>query len=187
MFMQDITRLASNPVPAALSADSAAQSQGIFGPTLLETASGWRPAASLRIGDRLHTLDGGLRRIAALSRRVVVPGERAVMIQGGHFDACDDMLLMPGQGVLLQTLDLMSAPYARLAARTLTGCIGANHALAPRRAEIVTPIFAEDEAIWAQSGVLLLCPDIRGGASAFPEMRPEAARLFLAERLRRFG
>ena len=63
----------------------------------------------------------------------------------------------------------------------------ANHALAPRRAEIVTPIFAEDEAIWAQSGVLLLCPGIRGGASAFPEMRPEAARLFLAERLRRFG
>lgn len=183
MFMQDITRVTATPVTAA----NAALSQGIFGPTLIETETGWRPAHSLRIGDRVYTLDGGLQRIAALSRRIVSPGERAVRITGGHFDADDDVLLLPGQGLLLQTFDLMAAPYARLPARALASCIGATAAIAPLRSEIVTPIFAEEEAIWAQSGLLLMCPGIRALVTAFPELSPQAAALFLTERSRCFA
>jgi hypothetical protein len=183
MFMQDITRVAATPVAA----DNSALSQGIFGPTLIDSETGWRPAHSLRIGDRVHTLDGGLQRIAALSRRIVSVGERAIKVSGGYFDADDDVLLLPTQGILLQTMNLMTAPYARLQARALANCLGAAHAIAPSRAEIVTPIFAEEEVIWAQSGLLLLCPGVRSTATAFPEMHAQAATLFLTERSRRFA
>ena len=182
MFMQDITRFAASPVAEA----NSALSHGIFGPTLIDTESGWRPADSLRIGERVHTLDGGLQRIAALSRRIVAPGEPMVMVSGGHFDACDDVMLLPGQGVLLDTAGLMAAPYARVPAQALTACIGAAHRAAPARAEIVTPIFAEEEVVWAQSGMLLLCPGIKGD-TGFPQLHARAAALFLTERDRRFA
>ena len=183
MFMQDITRFAAAPVTTT----NPSLSQGIFGTTLVETATGWRTADSLRIGDSLYTLDGGLQRIAALSRRIVTPGEPVIQVSGGHFDACDDVHLLPGQDILLDTLGLMAAPYARVPAGALAACIGARHANAPGRAEIVTPHFAEEEAIWAQSGMLLVCPGIKGGDSAFPRMHDRAAALFVTERDRRFA
>ncbi|MEZ5798247.1 MAG: Hint domain-containing protein [Paracoccaceae bacterium] len=182
MFMQDITRFASAPVTPA----SAATSQGIFGATLVETASGWRTADSLRIGDHLYTLDGGLQRIAAISRRIVSPGEAMVLVPGGYFDACSEVMLLPAQGLLLDTIGLMGAPYARVPASALATCLGVRHRNAPTRAEIVTPIFAEEEAIWAQSGMLLVCPGIKGD-SAYPSLHDKAATLFVAERSRRFA
>lgn len=183
MFMQDITRFAATPVADARTGLDC----GLFGPTLVETETGWRPAATLRIGDRVQTLDGGLQRIAALSRRSVAPGEAAIQISGGHFDACDDVWLLPGQGVLLDSAGLVAAPYARVAAATLATCLGASQRPTPARFDIVTPLFAEEEAVWAQSGMLLLCPGLRGGDSAFPQMHDRAARLFLTERTRRFA
>jgi hypothetical protein len=182
MFMQDITRFAATPVTTT----NTALSQGIFGQTLVETAKGWQPADSLRIGDHLHTLDGGLQRIAALSRRIVAPGEPVVQVSGGYFDACDDVLLLPLQGVLLDTLGMTAAPYACVPASALTACLGAHATATPVRGEIITPIFAEAEAVWAQSGMLLSCPGLKGEA-AFPDMHPRAASLFVTERMRRFA
>lgn len=182
MFMQDITRFAAAPVETA----NAALSQGIFGPTLVETETGWRKADSLRMGDRVYTLDGGLQRVAALSRRIVAPGEAIVQVKGGYFDACDDVMLLPGQGVLLDTAGLMAAPYARVSAQALTSAIGAHASAAQERLEIVTPIFAEEEAVWAQSGMLLVCPGIKGTA-AYDALHNRAAQLFVAERMRRFA
>ena len=179
MFMQDITRFSAAPVGTA----NQALSQGIFGATLIETAQGWQPADSLRIGDHLYTLDGGLQRIAALSRRIVTAGEPVVKVSGGFFDACADVLLLPDQSLLVDTLGLMTAPYARLTASTLTTCLGASRTATCARAEIVTPIFAEEEAIWAQSGMLMVCPGIKG-TGAFGPLHDKAARLFLAERMR---
>lgn len=183
MFMQDVTRFAATPVatlPAGLN-------QGLIDGTLVETASGWQPVETLRVGDSLYTLDGGLRRVVALNRREVLPGEPVVQVAGGHLDACADVMLMPGQGVLLDTVGLMAAPYARVPATALTACVGATAGAAARRAEVVTPIFAEEEVIWAQSGLLLACPGVRGGCTAFPQLHARAATLFLTERGRRFA
>lgn len=182
MFMQDVTRFAATPVTA-----TAGLSQGLIDGTLVETAAGWQPVQSLRVGDSLYTLDGGLRRVIALNRREVLPGEPVVQLAGGHLDACSDVMLMPGQAMLLDTVGLMSAPYARVAARSLTAYVGATATAAPRRVEVVTPIFAEEEVVWAQSGLLLLCPGVRGGETAFPELHANAAALFLTERTRRFA
>ena len=182
MFMQDITRFAATPVATS----NSGLSHGFFGATLVETATGWRAAETLRIGDSLHTLDGGLQRVAALSRRIVTPGEQVVQVSGGHFDACSDVMLLPGQGVLLDTLGMTAAPYAHVRAAALTACLGARPAAAASRAEIITPIFAEEEAIWAQSGMLLICPGIKG-SSAYPTLHDRAARLFVTERMRQFA
>ena len=95
-------------------------------------------------------------------------------------------MLLPGQSLLLDTVDLMAAPYARVPASALTACIGARATAAPSRCEIVMPIFAEEEVVWAQSGLLLVCPGIKA-TSDFPELHPRAAALFLTERLRRFA
>lgn len=183
MFMQDITRFAATKVAAT----PTGLSQGLIDGTLVETASGWQPVETLRVGDSVYTLDGGLRRVVALNRREVLPGEPVVQIAGGHLDASSDVMLMPGQGVLLDTVGLMAAPYARVSATTLTACVGATATASPRRAEVVTPIFAEEEVVWAQSGLLLLCPGVRGGETAFPELHARAASLFLTERTRRFA
>jgi hypothetical protein len=198
MFMQDITRLSARPVPPALPGAATvtprpqapvavtAAASGLVAGTRVETAQGWRPIESLRIGDRVHSLDGGLARIVALSRRHALPGEPVIRIAGGHFDACSDLMLMPGQELLLHTLGLYAAPYACLAARHLAACPGASRAIALRHAEIVTPIFAEEEVIWANSGLLLRCPGLSPVLPpAFPALCDADAAAFLAARIRR--
>ncbi|WP_225026288.1 Hint domain-containing protein [Xinfangfangia pollutisoli] len=185
MFMQDITRFASDPIQAQdASQDAAAPTGfGLVAGTRVETETGWRAIETLHIGDSLHTLDGGLARIVAMNRREVLPGEPVIRIAGGTFDACSDLLLMPGQDLLLDTMGLTDAPYACLSAETLAGRPGVSRAATPRRVEIVTPIFAEEEAVWAQSGVLLRCPGVRPDAvSAYPRLQARAAGVFLDAR-----
>ncbi len=186
MFMQDITRLDSTPLgPFGLLSMSC--SAGLVASTLVETAAGWRPAGDLRIGDSVFTLDGGLRPVRALDRREIEAGSALVRIAGGHFGACSDLLLMPGQGVVLDTLGLHESPFVSTPAAGLAAFPGAGRTTNPRRLEIVTPIFAEEEAVWAHSGVLLACPGLAGEGGAFPALDAATAGHFLARRARRLA
>lgn len=189
MFMQDITRFAAAPVQTGDKSQTASaySSFGLVAGTRVETAAGWRPIETLLIGDSVYTLDGGLARIVAMNRREVLPGEPVIRIAGGHFDACSDLFVMPGQDLLLDTMGLTDAPYACLAAAVLAACPGVARSATPRRVEVVTPIFAEEEAVWAQSGVLLRCPGVKPDAgSAYPRLHARAAAVFLETRTRRF-
>lgn len=190
MFMQDLSRFTANPIQAQdLSPLAAAHTAyGLVAGTRVETETGWRAIETLHIGESLYTLEGGLARIVAMNRREVLPGEPVVRITGGHFDACCDLWLMPGQDLVLDTMGLSGAPYACLSAATLAACPGVMRTASPRRVEIVTPIFAEEEAVWAQSGVLLRCPGVKRDAdSAFPRMQDRAAAIFLQTRLARLA
>lgn len=189
MFMQDITRFAAAPVQVGhiTQIASAHTSFGLVAGTLVETGAGWRGIETLHIGESLYTLDGGLARIVAMNRREVLPGEPVIRIAGGHFDACSELFLMPGQDLILDTMGLTEAPYACLSAEALAACPGVSRSATPRRIEVVTPIFAEEEAVWAQSGVLLRCPGVKpDAASAYPRMHDRAAAVFLETRQRRF-
>lgn len=189
MFMKEIARFEATAVAAAVAAAGSAAGSapgeiagpvaGLVAGTLVETAAGWLPVERLQIGTRVHTLDGGLRPVRALDRRPLRPGTPVVRIAGGHFDACSDLTLLPGQPVLLDTLGLSGAPWARVTAAELTACPGASRHRSLAPAEALTPVFDEEEAIRAHSGVLLLCPGLQGGASAFA---PPAARAFVARR-----
>lgn len=182
MFMQDFTRLVASPaLPHGIGAMA-----GLLPDTLVETAGGWRPAAGLTLGDRVHSWDGGLRRIAGLDRFPLPEGTTALLLPGGMFDACDDLLLLLGQHLLFDTAGDPTLPDALavlLPAVALDGCPGIRRIRLPRT-EAVVPLFAEEEVIFANSGVMLHCPGITDGAeSFFPRLSPLAARAFLDRRL----
>jgi hypothetical protein len=171
MFMQDITRnnitfrpVETLPLPVTT---------GLVAGTLVETATGWRAVEYLSIGDAVHTLDGGLARILGLDRRALHPDQAAalLLILGGTFDACSDLMLLQGQHILLDTLDdpdLGGAAFAFVPAAALASA-GAHRAHLHAPVEIVTPLFADEEVIYANSGVLLHCPGIADGAGRYPE------------------
>jgi Hint domain len=195
MFMQDFSRTttAFYPVETLL----APVTTGLVAGTLLETSTGWRAVETLTAGDCVQTLDGGLARILRLDRRSLPTSQDAplLILQGGCYDACSDLLLLPGQHLLIDTLDdeiSMGAPFALLPALALCGPQMRRHRPAAAL-EIITPLFADEEIIYANSGVLMHCPGIADGAgrypedSFFPRLDITTARDFLARRMQRLA
>lgn len=192
MFMQDFTRLAPAQAIAALPVTS-----GLAAGTPVESAQGWCPVETLHPGMRVQTLDGGLARIVAMDRTWLLPPMQGgvVHLPGGAFGNCDDLLLLPDQHVLLDLRaddaavpGLPDALAVLIPALALQGQGGA--ALRPQRKplEVVTLVFAEEELVWAASGLLLHCPGTAQGAGAlpggdtFPRLGEPAARRLLAAR-----
>ncbi len=196
MFMQDIIKLTTAfarvmPRPGRL--QSLPVTTGLVAGTLVETAMGWQDVATLRIGDQVQTLDGGLSRILGLDRRSLKPEPETSLIRipGGCHDACSDVLLMPGQHVLKDTLDDESchgAPFVLVPAFAMTIDPMITRHFPDADVEVITPLFADEEVIFANSGVLLHCPGIVDGAgkapldSFFPRLDSLQARAFLTRR-----
>lgn len=194
MFMQDIARLA----PVATAVPGFPLASGLVARTLVETRAGWREVGALSVGDAVQTLDGGLRRIVALERALLVPGAGAEVIDlpGGAFGNDDDITLLPGQHLLTDLTradaDVGGLPDALavlLPATALEGYCGARRRPARGAVEVVTPLFQEEEYVWAASGLLLYCPAVSAGAfgapsanGVFPRIGEGLARRLLAAR-----
>ena len=201
MFMQDfakitteITRVARQ-MPAVIPAPVIG---GIVAGTLVEGARGWVPVETLRIGDKVQTLDGGLARVHALDRRSLAQAAESalILVPGGSYDACSDLMLVPGQHVLMDTLgDVVAgaAPYALVPAVALTSDPMVRHRFPGAAVEVITPMFADEEIIFAHSGVLMHCPSVVDGAgrypddSFFPRLDAATAREFLIRRAARLA
>jgi len=189
MFLKDFTRtVAAHPV---LAARNPRPETGLLAGTRIETETGWRDVCTLRIGDRVQTWDGGLVRIVALDRHPLNAGTRALKLAGGLLGTCDDLLLLPGQHLLVETLDDPSLPDALavlVPASALRGRPGVTD-LVLHCSEAVVPVFADEEAIWCQTGVLVHCAGLADAAGAppgdgfFPRLSPVSARSFLDRRL----
>ncbi len=197
MFMQDITKLKTaftRVAPRAAPVVPAPILGGIVAGTMIEGECGWIAAEALQIGDRLQTLDGGLARIHALDRRKLQPAAETSLIHlpGGLYDACSDLWLVPGQHVLIDTVHDHTAPYLLVPAIALTGDT-IRHSFPQAEIEVITPLFADEEVIFANSGVLLHCPSVIDGAgrypdnSFFPRLDAATARAFLQRRADRLG
>ena len=196
MFMKDFiaTDAAFSLVePQAATALDARLLTGIVAGTLVESAAGWHPVERLRIGDRVQTLDGGLARILAIRRGTVSPMAQMALVRldGGTHDACRDTVLVGEQHVLVDTLDdpqFDGAPYVLVPALALAK--PSRFALPGGKSpvEVVTLLFADEEVIFANSGVLIHCPGVMDGAgrypenSFFPRLDLAAARGFMARR-----
>lgn len=173
MFMQDFTRFA--PVGAVFPAVPV--TTGMAAGTLVETRTGWTPVERLRPGEAVHTLDGGLRPIAAMDRSWLLPAMQGevLAVPGGAFGNCTDMLLLPDQHVLLD-LDredlaqgnLPDALAVLIPARALEREHGIHARAATRPLEVVTLFFPEEEMVWAASGMLLHCSSVGTSAGAAP-------------------
>ena len=141
-------------------------STGLIAGTLVETATGWTPVEDLRIGDAVQSYDGGLARVVGLDREWITAslGAYVLHLPGGALDNCSDLILLPGQNLLVDTLndaDLPDDVVALIPAAALEGVLGTTRARIEKPLEIITPRFADDEAIFANSGTLLHCPGIR--------------------------
>lgn len=184
MFLQDITRdstAMSKPVMAAPS--------GITADALIETARGWLRADRLRVGDKVHTRDGGLRPVLGLTRDWLMPGQaEMVHIPGGSFDNCSALTLPEGQLVLVDTLHDVCLPDAMAAlvpAAALAGGRGVTRQTIAEPVELITPFFADEEVIFGNSGVQLYCPSIgrpnsRCRSADFPQLSVTEGSALLA-------
>lgn len=132
---------------------------GMTAGTLVETVQGWRKAETLAIGTGVYTLDGGVRPVLALDRHVLDAGAVLVRLPGGSFDTCTTLDLLPEQEVVLDRRGVL----ARVPSQMLAGHRGAALICLARPVEVVTPLFAEDEVIWTNSGARLYCAGINAG------------------------
>ena len=172
MFMKDFTR--SLPAvtlvePRLTNTLPQPVTRGMVAGTLLETAKGWIPVQHLKIGDAVQTLDGGLARIHALDRRILSPQSDLGLIHvpGGCHDACSDLMLVPGQHLLIDTLD--AAPFVLVPAAALTtDPLVRRHDL-QTPTEIITLLFADEEVVFANSGVMIHCPGLMDGVGRYPD------------------
>lgn len=191
MFMKDFTRTAHSVTAADLTTRPVLC--GILAGTLVETATGWRGIETLRMGDLVHSLDGGLVKVMAIDRRTLRPemGQSVVAVPGGVLDTCSDLQLLPGQHLLVDTLGDAALPddaFALIPALALEGQGGCTRRYAMRDIEVITPMFAVEEILWANSGLLIHCPGIADGiqrhpsSDFFPRLDVPTARALLARR-----
>lgn len=143
-----------------------AVTSGLIAGTLVEGPLGWTPVEDLRIGDAVQSYDGGLVRVLGLDRNWLSPAVGAYLVQlpGGALDNCSDLMLLPGQAILMDTLHDADFPddiVVLITASVLEGHLGATRHRIENPIEVITPRFADDEAIFANSGTLLHCPGIR--------------------------
>ncbi|MEQ8902697.1 MAG: Hint domain-containing protein [Roseovarius sp.] len=151
-------------------APQAAQS-GLLSGTRVATAFGWRPVQALAAGDRVLTFDHGLQPLADVTRRLVWTGStvcpqrfwplevaRGVLGNRGHFR------IMPGQAVMIES-DLAEAmygdPFALLPALALTQMTAVDRRPPPDGAEVVLLHFEETQVVFADHGMMFLCPATR--------------------------
>ena len=192
MFMQDTTRFvaAASAIPVPVLA--APVRSGLVAATLIDTATGWRAAGSLRRGDRLHSFDGGLRDVIAVNRTWLMPGEASLLtLPGGILNNAADLALLPGQHLLIDTWNEAGLPDALMAlapAEALIGLAGTRCHVIADPLEIVTPVFAEEEVIYANGGLLLHCPGAASNPAApqdsyFTHLAVPQARALLRRQL----
>jgi len=187
MFMKDFTRTTT----AAAVVSAAPVRSGLAAGTLVETGSGWHPVEALRMGDRVQTLDGGLARILGLHRTVMQATGFFMAVPGGLIDNCSDLALLPDQHLLLDTGSDPAFPddlFVLVPALALDGIGGTVRRRLTRPMEVLTPMFAGEEAVYASSGTLLHCPGIGDpegtpAAGFFTRLDMLEARAYLSRRL----
>ncbi len=113
----------------------------------------------------------GLAPVLGLDRQWIAPQPdvHLVHVPGGTIDNDADLHLLSGQHVLLDTMGDAMLPDAALVlipATALVGWRGARRVAMTDDVEIITPLFASEEIVYANAGAMLRCPGILEGAHA---------------------
>ncbi len=139
---------------------------GLTAGTMIETSTGWRSVETLEPGDEIYTFDGGLRPLRRVNQMFLTTGadqlrrSGLVLVPGGVLGACAPLELMPDQHLLVQgrAVDaLMGVPAALIPARAFTGLMGIRFIRATAAVCASTLEFDDEEAIWANNGMLFHC------------------------------
>ena len=191
MFLRDFTRTST---PANVTTITPAPAMtGLSSASLIDTPSGWVAAGDLRIGMRVHSHDGGAALVLGLNRRPVTD-QTAIVIGGGVAGNCTDLVLPLGQHLLVDTLQDPAYPDAEVVLVPAEVWLGQPGVWTTTlRDELVTPLFADEECIWVNSGVLAHCPPVALGAGLVPDstffdrLDMDDARQFLTRRAARLA
>jgi len=132
---------------------------GMSAGTKIETENGWRNVQDLRAGDRVFTYDGGLRELIGMEHNVVSAalGHSLVHVPGGVLSNCDDTYVAPDQLLLLESHFVereTGRPNVLVQARDLCGLGGISTVPVENQTQLFAPIFAQQEIVWANSGML---------------------------------
>ena len=82
-------------------------------------------------------------------------------VPAGALGNREDMYLMPGQAVLVESdtaEEVLGDPFAMIPAAALDGFRGISRVAPQERVEVVTLSFAQDEVVFANIGALFFCP-----------------------------
>ena len=165
----------------------------------VETPAGWRTVETLVAGDRVQTLDGGMRELIGTTHTTLSPRdltraattrEMPLYVPGGALDTCAGFHLLPDQPVLLDTHHaeaVFGSPLVLVPGAALEGWQGIIPDMPDTPLTIVRLMFDEEEVIYANTGALLYCPtdaqvwqaqDSRAGGF-FTRLDLDAARLLV--------
>ena len=172
-------RLGSTSIPGARSRPLLRLPEaGLVAGTLVETDTGWQPVESLAIGQLVQTWDGGLQPLMRLERQRVAPNARLLQVPGGVLSTCTDLVVLPGQHLLVETgaaAELLDCDTALVPAAALEGWRG----VAPHRPrlgfDVVTLAFEAEEIVFANTGALLHCAAADARTSAHTTGRAETS------------
>ncbi len=147
---------------------------GLYASTPVRTATGWVPMAELGPGDLLATLDHGLSPIVA-TRPEIRAALWGVLFPEGAFDNEDEVLLPPGQPVLVRTphaLPFTGAAQALVPAAALEGWRG----IAPHVPDRAEPIL---QMRLSRPGLVQAGPGLTVGIEGIETAEVDLIRLLL--------
>ena len=155
---------------------TAPRQTGFVTGTLVETSLGWRAVETVMTGDAVQTY-GGLRAVLRVRRGLVEPGnaltypEGLLLVPGGALNNCSAFYLLPDQHLLLETIyaeEVFGDAATLVPAAALEGFRGIT-AVRPRGLiEVYTLVLAEEDVVFANTGVLFHCPSITDPQGALP-------------------
>ncbi|MGR3624267.1 Hint domain-containing protein [Pseudophaeobacter sp.] len=156
------------------------RSGGFLPDTLVETDRGFIQARDVKPGDMVYTYDGGCQEVEAL--RHAVPRTTTLMhVPAGALGNDSDLLLPADQmvGLEIDTAErLFGLPLVVVKLIALAGYKGIT-AQAPERLGRIHIECAEEELIWAESGMLMQAGE-GGPDGAFKELSLSETRQILA-------
>jgi len=150
--------------------------RGLLAGTRIDTDQGWRLVETLVAGDLIHTRDGGLRPLKQIDRMFFAGSDglaalrRVLMVPGGALGNCTPFFLLPDQHLMFVSAYAEAAlgtPFTLVAGRALAGHRGITPMRLDGPVEVITLRFAEEEVIWANTGVLMHCPSVDEPEGAF--------------------
>lgn len=156
---------------------------GLMAGAQVETADGWRAVETLRAGQAVHTLDGGLRRIRSLTRGHLPGGftgrgPALVRLPGGVLGAEWDLFVSPGTPILVEhriVEDVLGRPSVLVRAEDICGFSGVGRVRMVTGAEVIQLSFDEEEIVYTNGGALIHCAGPVAD-SFFPVIGAEQAR-----------
>lgn len=147
---------------------------GLVAGTLVATSTGWVPAESLSVGDKVMTFDDGLQEITGVARRVhPTPGETGkvrplLSVPAGLIGNRRPILLPEGQAMIVESdfADrVLGDPFATMDACDMLGLPGVLRILSEDAVAVVAITFERDQMIFVEGEALAYCPASAGAAS----------------------